>query len=118
MRNCSNSGEVAINRLTNLDYRIKSALHKAESIAISSDICTQKGMAHSFIAFTAHFFSTEHNSLQRCLLDVVELDAGVKHSAQLIKLKCKEVLAKYDINEYRVFVYIKRTVRAETQVVV
>lgn len=75
---------------------VKDHLQHAKSVAICADICTQRGMTRSYIAFTAHFFDHQRGLFERVLLDMVELQG--RHTAAAIKKAFDAVMISYGLS--------------------
>jgi hypothetical protein len=84
--------------------KVKIAVVDANSVAISADIATQKGMEHSYLAITAHFFNRKKEKFDSCLLDVVEI--STPHTAEAIRGLAETVLLSYNIPKAKVFRYV------------
>jgi hypothetical protein len=83
---------------------VKNLLEKVTYINISADLASQKGLSHSFLAVTAHFFNSDSCRFEQCLLDVAEIKGSHTHSA--IKQLTDAVLTRYDISTTSVFRYV------------
>jgi hypothetical protein len=84
--------------------RIKELVRDCRKMSLCADICTVRGMAHSYLAFTTQFYSTVTDRLENICLDVVNIESS--HTAENIRLLTNEVLNKYDIRENKVSRYI------------
>ncbi len=98
---------------------VKYLLHDCKSFTLGADICTQRGLVHSYIAFTAQFFSVSllfwmstlefswlqpHTGrLENVCLDVVEMKTA--HVSQKICQLTDDVLAKFGVPESKVARY-------------
>jgi hypothetical protein len=79
-------------------------LNSAPKVAVSADIWSQRGMAHSYIAITAHFYSEHTKNLEHCLLSIEQLFG--RHTALLLKNICLRVLSEYHLTEDSVSFYV------------